>query len=826
MTNANPVINNFHDSNVVNTNGDFHFSQYETQDPETATVGDPNVTDFDDEASPPPDDEKLVNLPGFEIDKNPNIDNNPSLDKEIMNEKDSLTSNEGEPPNDTAKNHQTTLENANNSMARLHKMNNNNVRIIYGQKKVHQTSILNKFQPVPRSINTSAKPFTKTLSEFTQLENIKRNLFTPAKELLKVTGNDGILNNTTTASTQGVVFNGYIGNVAVLTNQHQGHESTGFYPQTEVNIPPPSVVNPYLKNNNKSQTQSNSIPSNIVTDTPGTTVTVESPFEKSPYPKPNLEDNNGGMMTLKNYGDFLHLENENEDKKPSALPNFKTWTTGRLAQQRNTPILPPELECLQDVILSQHSALETPITDLGKLCLNFTKIVEQKKEVALKLIDNDRIPKSLRFKTELLTSPRYQEHPEYIRLKLNLKQAVDRFVADGIAIFREWSEIHIQLLIQDRCHGILQQAIHILKGLYSYWLNIIKYVSWPEEVKKYPVILLCKIFFQTDYSPNIDEIRKYFELPSDMILLQATKIVTKRNDDNFNLAILNQIDLSFLEDPSPEQFKVISETLTSFNIILYATTIELWDFTIQKSRISEASAKLKAQMESERVASATKATAQAINNAVDQIRTNNNMDQTTQLRIHNLEKLIKQHEDTINHLSKSKNSKGSHIGPMTSPNYPTLNTSDDVVDLTMAQSQSPLKTVNTGKSTKKRKSIQWNNSLNQIKQFHPSTAPTQMWESIQRDNNLNQIKQYHPSVTPTQMFAPSSTLNQPIHMNQPLSSMIQQLVQPQETTLPHNTPPSFPTPPNPFYQPIYKPPNRGRRGARSRGGRGGSTKSG
>ncbi len=220
-------------------------------------------------------------------------------------------------------------------------------------------------------------------------------------------------------------------------------------------------------------------------------------------------------MTLKNYGDFLHLENENEDKKPSALPNFKTWTTGKLAQQRNTPILPPELECLQYVILSQHSALENPITDLGKLCLNFTKIVEQKKEVALKLTDNDRTPKSLRFKTELLTSPRYQEHPEYIRLKLNLKQAVDRFVADGIAIFREWSEIHIQLLIQDRCHGILQQAIHILKGLYSYWLNIIKYVSWPEEVKKYPVILLCKIFFQTDYSPNIDEI--------DTMLLFAVK---------------------------------------------------------------------------------------------------------------------------------------------------------------------------------------------------------------------------------------------------------------------------------------------------------------
>jgi hypothetical protein len=231
-------------------------------------------------------------------------------------------------------------------------------------------------------------------------------------------------------------------------------------------------------------------------------------------------------------------------------------------------------------------------------------------------------------------------------------------------------------------------------------------------------------------------------------------------------------------------------------------------------------------MESERVASATKATAQAINNAVDQIRTNNNMDQATQLRIHNLEKLIKQHEDTINHLSKSKNLKGSHTGPMTSPNYPTLNTLDDVVDLTMAQSQSPLKPVNTGKSSKKRKSIQWNNSLNQIKQFHPSTTPTQVWKSIQWDNNLNQIKQYHPSVTPTQMFAPSSTLNQPTHMNQPLSSMIQQLVQPQETTLPHNTPPYFPTPPNPFYQPIYKPPNRGRRGARSRGGRGGSTKSG
>jgi len=250
--------------------------------------------------------------------------------------------------------------------------------------------------------------------------------------------------------------------------------------------------------------------------------------------------------------------------------------------------------------------------------------------------------------------------------------------------------------------------------------------------------------------------------------MQASKLITNNNDVTYNQAIINQIDLDSLEDPSPEQFKIISETLSSFHSILYATSIELWEHTLQTSRFSEASAKLKAQMDAERIASATTATAQAITTAVENIQGDNQLDQATQLRIGNLEKTINILQENLNHLSKQKNLKGSHSGPMTSQISSTI---PDMVGLTMALSQSPPNLPSSSGNRKRKKNIQWNN-LDQAIQYHPRQPATLQIPPV---------------------FAPSTTLNQNPHMNQ-------QFIQHPNTTILQSAPPSFPTPPNPFKQ--------------------------
>ena len=858
VNNTIPIINNFHDSNVVNTNGDIHFSQYETHDLEEDMTTDEENTAFprtdDDEASMTNDEDHLtqdgtdlIDLPGYETKKFSKRDDTPSTEEEnLMSEKEQARNDSTHALQGNANDNTTYFldpktgnshENVDNDVADLldpktgnthiHKMNNSNVRIVYGQKKIHQTSIWKKFKLHPRSNSMVASPHSKTLT-VTPLENIKRNLFTPASELLKHSVTVGSHDQEPTSITDtNNTFKPHEDATITRIRQEPRPETT----EGQETLPSTFIINPYTKGKKNYKDNAKTLNSGLdTTDTTVTTKDINKPLGRFIH----LAANERGYCnkTLSDYGESPQHDIEN-DKKPTTVLNPKVWTFNKPNQQRNNITLPPELEYLKEVILSQHSALEKSIKDLGKICLNFTNIIEQKKEIDIKLSDPDRVPRSLRFHTELMTSPRFQEHPEFIRLKKNLKTTMDRFTAESILIFQEWSKIHIQLLITDRCHGILQQAIHILKGLYSYWLNIIKYVPWPEQARKFPTLLLCKLYFQTEYSSNIDDIREYFELPSESILLQAAKIITQNNDDHLNQAILDGMDLDFLENSTPEQFRLISETLTSFHSILYACTIELWDFTSQKSRISEASAKLKAQMETDRISSATTATAQAINNAVASIQADNNSDQNTQLRIMNLEKIIKQHEETIKHLSKQttkqKNSKGSHPGPMTSPDQSTYNHPMNIVDLTMALSQSPPQHTTSGQNSKKRKQIQWDNNMNQIKQYNPSTTPNQMWKNIQWDSNLSQVKQYHPFTTPTQMFAsvtpsqtfaPSSTLNPQLYMNQPVPSLNQQSSQPQTTAnLSQLPPPIFPTAPNPFSLPTHTPRHRRYRGGRSRGGR-------
>jgi len=434
------------------------------------------------------------------------------------------------------------------------------------------------------------------------------------------------------------------------------------------------------------------------------------------------------------------------DKKPAPI-NTQTENDNKMLQTLKIPNnnklpIPPDLECLRQVIMSQHSALTNDILELGHLYLNFTNIIEKKKESSNKLLTDQHIPRSLRIKCELTTSPSYENDPIYQELKQELHNCVKRFTTESIAIMKTWSVTNIQLLNKDRCNSYLKKAIHILDGLASYWSDIFHPISWPPEIDN-PLLLILKIFFSTEHTPDITDIEKYLDTPTNELLLTATNIITKYNNVDTNSNIIHEIDLNTLGLLDHEQATLIMETLSSFDSILRATTITLWDNHSLKIRQTEASLKFQAKMEASRTLSATTATMKSINKAIHHINNETSTNQITQVRISNIEKQLTQQRQTaneiLNHLKaqkNSKNSKGSHLGQVTSSDSrsnPFINT-QNIVDLTTL-SQSPTKNSETSTNTlrqKRRRTIQW---------------------------DADQRQEYNPSSTPLHTFARSTTLN-------------------------------------------------------------------
>ena len=423
------------------------------------------------------------------------------------------------------------------------------------------------------------------------------------------------------------------------------------------------------------------------------------------------------------------------DKKPAPI-NTQTENDNKMLQTLKIPNnnklpIPPDLECLRQVIVSQHSALTNDILELGHLYLNFTNIIEKKKESSNKLLTDQHIPRSLRIKCELTTSPSYENDPIYQELKQELHNCVKRFTTESIAIMKTWSVTNIQLLNKDRCNSYLKKAIHILDGLASYWSDIFHPISWPPEIDN-PLLLILKIFFSTEHTPDITDIEKYLDTPTNELLLTATNIITKYNNVDTNSNIIHEIDLNTLGLLDHEQATLIMETLSSFDSILRATTITLWDNHSLKIRQTEASLKFQAKMEASRTLSATTATMKSINKAIHQINNETSTNQITQVRISNIEKQLTQQRQTaneiLNHLKaqkNSKNSKGSHLGQVTSSDSrsnPFINT-QNIVDLTTL-SQSPTKNSETSTNTlrqKRRRTIQWD--ADQRQEYNPSSTP-------------------------------------------------------------------------------------------------------
>jgi hypothetical protein len=105
--------------------------------------------------------------------------------------------------------------------------------------------------------------------------------------------------------------------------------------------------------------------------------------------------------------------------------------------------------------MSQHNALSQHIIELGNTCLNFTNIIEKKKDSSTKLIEDGKIPRSLCLKCDLTTLPAYENNPSLILLKKELHEATSQFTAKGLEIMKKWSIINIQLLIKDKCNNVM-----------------------------------------------------------------------------------------------------------------------------------------------------------------------------------------------------------------------------------------------------------------------------------------------------------------------------------------------------------------------------------
>jgi len=141
---------------------------------------------------------------------------------------------------------------------------------------------------------------------------------------------------------------------------------------------------------------------------------------RNPYAKqfPNNEDQNniaqGFSTPIPDTPPFLSFSHQNK------LHTLKTVSTGNIEENNrrytqdfnpdnigkcvlslkpqalknsNRSVnLPPDLESLRSVIMSQHTALEPHIKELGKICLDFTTNIKKKKESSMKLITENRTP--------------------------------------------------------------------------------------------------------------------------------------------------------------------------------------------------------------------------------------------------------------------------------------------------------------------------------------------------------------------------------------------------------------------------------------------------
>ncbi len=337
-------------------------------------------------------------------------------------------------------------------------------------------------------------------------------------------------------------------------------------------------------------------------------------------------------------------------------------------------ILDYEIEPLRPLILSQHEAFTQTIKDLGITSTTLTKIIEKKKESCQQITDKNKIPRSLRLKCTLTTSPSYVDNPDFLRLKEKLQEKTDIYIKEGTEIMAEWAAINIQLLSEDRCHDILVKALQILDGLVSYSSEIIGVPNWPSAPNNNLTPLLLKLYLSNQVL-DISNLANYLELSPEKILQIGIKILMKQNSHEQIRDITDNLNLTDIDMTDDLHNTFVRETLLNFDQILRFTTIHVWEHYENLAKQETAGNNLLIKMKTAETLTATEATGFAIAKATSNIQKDNESSLSSNLRIDNLERSLKRQEQQTNEIlnitkrSKTqKNSTGSqHLESLASP---------------------------------------------------------------------------------------------------------------------------------------------------------------
>jgi len=483
--------------------------------------------------------------------------------------------------------------------------------------------------------------------------------------------------------------------------------------------------------------------------------------------------------------------------------------------------LSPELEPLFPLIMSQHEVFEQHIKDLGNIYLTLTRIIEKKKESFNLLKINKKIPRSLRIKCELTTSPSYANHHSFIQLKEELQNEVSTFIENSSKIMERWAETNIQLLTNDRCTTILTKALQILEGLSSFYADIIGQPYWPSVSIKNITLFLLKIYFSNSYIQT-DDLTEHLGLPLEDILLLSAKIIHDAASDSEVKNLISNINILEFDTTDNIQREFVSEVLMNFNQIIRITTIDIWHYNKERTRQSKAAQNLKFKMKSLDTLAVTTATASALSKATESFNNAHTTEAKTNLRISNIEKAIRRQENTTNEIANKikrtpqKNYSGSHNSElMASPVEQALKLNrkrqnQKLVDLTLDASQESEEEDNTSfqKTLKKesqikkqkkrklsppRKKVQWGEvetrNFNKGQATLSFSSPRFPHHTHFSTTPVSQPPFFTPAPPPT--FLPSPYPNQTnihpnplfnqghgIHFTNPLNSQIQGYSQP------------------------------------------------
>jgi hypothetical protein len=457
--------------------------------------------------------------------------------------------------------------------------------------------------------------------------------------------------------------------------------------------------------------------------------------------------------------------------------------------------LTQELEQLTQLFLSQHEALTSPIKNLVTTNLTLTKMLEEKKKSSQLLHDHKKIPRSLRIKCELTTSPSYSSHPVFLKLKDELKQEVAAFITNGTKILAKWADTYIQLLTIDRCSDIMKQALQILDCLTTFYVGAIGTPLWPSVEDKHLTLFLFKAYL-SDAFCETSVISNYFNLPEEDILLIGAKFLLKSDNDEETTKTLESLKLSDIDMEQYLDNFFLTEIFLNFDQILKISTLGAWHLHLEQSKQVMAAANMKSKLKSLQTINASAVTALAITKATENLNHQQSLDVKTNLRISNLERdLSKQgHKSNmiINLLKKSpqKNYQGSYsTEPVTSPETQALTKQRqnqklskklkrNFIDLTTEEAKEELNLEKTHptsiQSTKRAKKIQ-RKSLGPTKNQQTSKKKSIQWKDTKT------IQQFHPQYPVTSSFIQHTPANTFTMQND------------------NTKPPLFPPPPPPHF---------------------------